>query len=292
VTPYRPNIERAIAELAAMQRGYITRWQLLDLGLSVDAIRYRLRVGRLHRVFPCVYAVGHRRDAPMDLAMAAVLACGEGAVLSHRSAAALWGFVDDWKRPFEVTAVMDRRPRGIKVHRTSLGPVDKKRTHGIPVTSAARTVLDYSPAVPNAKLPRFVNDARQSKWMSDNQLAEAIERYPYHPGAKLVRPVLEGGVTRSPLEDRFVRFIEQHGLPMPELNFPMGGRILDAFYPEERVIVEVDSWRFHKDRQTFELDREKDAEATANGLVTVRITDDRMDEREARRLEAILASRR
>ncbi len=291
MTPYRPNIERAIAQLAAKQRGFVTRWQLLGLGLGVDAIKYRLRIGRLHRVFPGVYAVGHRRDAPMDLAMAAVLACGEGAVLSHLSAASLWGFIAGWRRPFEVIAVMDRRPPGIKVHRSSLTAADKRRHWGIPVTSPGRTVLDCAPHRSGASR-RFVNDARLSKWMTDNQLAEAIERHPRHPGARLVRPVLDDGITRSPLEDKFVAFIKRFDLPMPELNFPLNGRILDAFYPDEGVIIELDSWQFHKDRQTFERDRDKDAEAKAGGLDTVRITDSRMNEREAVRLKTILASRR
>lgn len=295
MTRYLPQaIDRLIANLAATQRGHVTRLQLLALGLTEDAIKYRLRTGRLHRVFPGVYAVGHRRTAPMDLAMAAALACGEGAVLSHRSAASLWGFVDDWKKPFEVTVARDRRPKGIRIHRSQLARRDRTKAYCIPVTSPGRTVLDCAPDIPSSRLPRFVNDARLSKWMTQNELTNAIERHPRHPGAELVREVLGGGLTRSDLEDKFVAFIERSDLPMPELNVPMLGRVVDAFYREQGVIIEVDSWRFHRDRQTFEGDRDKDAGATAEGLITVRITDERMEhaaESEAVRLERILRER-
>ncbi len=114
--PYR--LEREIAALAAKQRGHVARWQLLDLGLGVGAIKYRVQIGRLHRVLPGVYAVGHRRRAPIDRAAAAVLACGPAAVLSHFSAAALWGWVKDWRDPFEVTVPTDRRPKGIHAYRS------------------------------------------------------------------------------------------------------------------------------------------------------------------------------
>jgi very-short-patch-repair endonuclease len=231
----------------------------------------------------------------MDRAMAAVLACGPGAVLSHGSAAALWGFFKRWDEPFEVTVARDRRPRDIRVHRCQLTPADKKRQLGIPVTSPARTVLDCAPRVRN--IDRFVKDALLSPWLKEGQLSDAIRRHPQHPAASRVRHAAFGapGMTHSDLEDRFVAFLTRFGIKMPELQFPMDGRVLDAFFPEEGVIIELDSWQFHRDRATFERDREKDALAAANGLVTVRITDERLEqaaEREARRLQKILEARR
>jgi hypothetical protein len=136
--PYLP-IDRAIADLAERQRGHATRPQLLELGLSPEAIKYRVRIGRLHRVYPGVYGVGHRRPHPIDRSMAAVLACGSGAVLSHGSAAVLWGFFKRWDEPFEVTVARNRRPKDIWVHRCNLTRADKRRQLGIPVTSPART---------------------------------------------------------------------------------------------------------------------------------------------------------
>lgn len=283
---------RPIAELAERQRGHVARWQLLDLGLGPDAIDYRIRTARLHRVYPGVYAVGHRRPHPIDRSMAAVLACGPEAVLSHGSAASLWGFFKRWDEPFEITISRDRRPNDIRVHHCHLTPADKRRQLGIPVTSPARTVIDCAPRVRN--LRRFVSDALLSPWLTEGQLSEALARYPRHPGATRVLALDNPGLTRSVLEDKFVAFCKRFGF-VPEVNVELDGRVLDAFFRNEGVIIELDSWRFHKDRGTFERDREKDAEAAANGLMTVRITDDRIEhaaEREAHRLQAILEARR
>jgi very-short-patch-repair endonuclease len=128
-------------------------------------------------------------------------------------------------------------------------------------------------------------------------LIDALERHPKHPGSGRIAPLLtsKGGPTRSQLEDRFVAFCRRHGLPQPETNVPLNGRVVDAFFRAERVIVELDSYEFHSDRTTFELDREKDTEAMAKGLLTVRLTDERMKEDpvgEADRLGGILDSRR
>jgi very-short-patch-repair endonuclease len=158
-------------------------------------------------------------------------------------------------------------------------------------------VLDCARRLEGVRLTRFVNDALLSLFLHRSELIDAVERHPKHPGASRVRPFAErvGGPTKSELEDRFVAFCRHHDLPAPETNVRLDGREVDAFFRPERVIVELDSYEFHSDRATFERDREKDAEATANGLVTVRVTDERMAQaprREASRLRAILTSRR
>jgi predicted transcriptional regulator of viral defense system len=273
-------IDRLIGALAASQRGYVARWQLLERGLTDHAIRWRIRTGRLIRVHPGVYAVGHVRTAPIDRASAAVLACGPGAVLSHLSAAALWGFVKGWEESFEVTVARDRRPEGIHVYRAPLGRGETIRQLGIPVTIPARTVLDCAHGLDDRRLTRLVNEAFVSPpYLKEAALAEVLNRHPNHRGARRLWHYAEEGHgrTRSDLEDKFVAFVERFDLPMPELNFPMDGRVLDAFYPDERVIVEIDSYGFHKPRAVFEADREKDAAATAKGLATVRLTDRRME---------------
>lgn len=290
--------EKRLSALAAKQHGHVTRQQLLALGFGEKAIDYRLRIGRLHRVHPTVYAVGHRRRGPVELTAAAVLACGPGAVLSDFSAAALWGFAKRWPGEPEVSVARERRPRGIRVHRRSdLPRREKTRQLGIPVTTPERTLLDCAPRLKGQKLTRFVNDALLSPFVHDGALREVIERHPNHRGAARLRPFLKrkGGPTRSELEDRFVAFCKRHELPQPEINVAMNGRVVDAFFRGERVIVEIDSYEFHSDRPTFELDREKDADAAAKGLMTVRLTDERMKEdpaREADRLRGILDARR
>ncbi len=291
-------VDRAIAAIAARHRGHVSRRQLLNLGLTTNEIAYRLRIGRLHSVFPGVYAVGHVRRAPIDRAAAAVLACGAGAVLSHFSAAALWGFIPRWPRQFEVIVPGDRRPEGIRTHRIkTLMSRDKTRHHDIPVTGPARTVLDCTASLSDERLPRFVNEALTTKYLKEAAFAEVLERYPSHPGTKRLIPYAtnKNGRTRSELEDMFVAFIERFGLPRPELNVPMNGRIVDAFFRAEGVIVELDGYEFHRTRAVFERDRKKDVDALVSGLLTVRITEDRLDripEEEAARLGQILESRR
>ena len=146
------RIEKAIATLARTQHGYVTRWQLLHLGLGRRAIEYRVTIGSLIPVYAGVYAVGHIPLGQEANAHAAVLACGDGAVLSHGSAAALWKYIKHWPRQVDVTAPVDRRRRGIKVHRSkTLTRRDIARQLGVPVTSPARTVFDMA--------PRFKTDA-------------------------------------------------------------------------------------------------------------------------------------
>jgi Transcriptional regulator, AbiEi antitoxin/Protein of unknown function (DUF559) len=291
-------VDAAIAAVAARQNGNITRRQLLDLGLDDDAIGYRVRIGRLYRVFRGVYAVGRRPVTPQEWATAAVLACGAGAALSHGSAMALWGYWRRWDRPYEVTVVGDRRTPGIRVHRsTTLRRRELTTQLGIRVTTPARTLIDICPRLTDKALKRNVNNALNSQWLTEDQLAETLAHHPTLPGTKRIAKLigLDGTPTRSGWEDDFPRFCADHGLPAPVMGAPMGGYILDALFPVEKVIVELDSWGFHKGKIAFEADRERDAETLARGFVTVRVTEERLDERpgeEASRLHAILATRR
>jgi hypothetical protein len=291
-------VDVALAAAAAKQHGNITRRHLLALGVDDDAIYYRLKAGRLHRVYPGVYAVGKPPVTPLERASAAVLACGPGAALSHRSAMTLWGFLKRWETPLHVTVLGDRRPRGIKVHRsTALIRHDLTKQLGIPVTSPARTLLDAAPSLGDRTLKRAVNDARLSKYLHLPDLADVIERFPRHRGAKRLSAVLSrpGGPTRSEWEDFFPAFCEWHDLPVPLMSVRVAGYEVDAFFPVERVIVELDSWEYHSSREAFERDRDRDADNLAAGFETVRITWDRMmltPSKEAKRLDVVLQARR
>ncbi|HET7379598.1 MAG TPA: hypothetical protein VFJ24_06125, partial [Gaiellales bacterium] len=197
----------------------MTRDQLLALGLGAKAIAYRARIGRLHRVHLGIYAVGRRPVTPTERASAAVLACGPGAVLSHRSAAALWGLLKRWEAPLEVTTTKDRRPKGIKVHRTTTLHRDEITRHvGIPVTTPARTILDIAPAL-NAALIRTVNDALLSPYLTRETLAAVIRAHTRCPGARLLEPFITttDGPTRSGFDDDFLRFCRRFGLPIPRI---------------------------------------------------------------------------
>jgi hypothetical protein len=267
--------------------------------LSRRAIQYRAEVGQLIPVHAGVYAVGHVNVTPVARASAAVLACGDDALLSHGSAATLWGFNKYWDMPYEVTvATSHRRRGGIKVHR-SRTLVSQDITHqlGVRVTTPERTVLDIAPRLTNRRLTRVVNDARHTGFLHLNDLADVLDRNPHHPGTRRLRSFVanSGNPTRSPLEDEFLEFAKRYGLPTPVTNTRLLGYEVDVLYPEARLIVEVDSHQFHSDRQTFESDRNRDVDFLAAGIATVRITDERMNqhpEREASRLNKILAARR
>jgi very-short-patch-repair endonuclease len=289
-------VETAIAAVAGRQFGYITRAQLLRIGLGSRAIEYRVATGRLIPVYAGVYAVGYVNRTPVARACAAVLACGERAALSHGSAASLWGFYRHWDAPFEVTAPSIRVREGVKVHRTrTLTRLDLTRQLGIPVTTPARTVLDNAPRLTGKRLSRFVNDALRTPYLHVASLADVLNRNPNHPGASRLRRFAEAPTTNSPLEDDFLEFARRYGLPKPVTNTHLLGYEIDVLYPRERVIVEVDSHGFHSDRDSFERDRKRDVVMLAARFITVRITDERMKqeaEQEARRLLEILAARR
>jgi very-short-patch-repair endonuclease len=201
--------------------------------------------------------------------------------------------------PYEVSTKSDRRREGIRVHRaTGLTRRDTTRQLGVPITSPARTVFDMTPRLKTEKaLRRFVNDARLTNTLQLSHLAELLERHPHAPATRHLLPFVRatGGPTRSDLEDVFVAFARRYGLPEPTINRRMGRTEPDILFPEERVIVEIDSWKYHSDRGAFESDRDRDAERLAAGIETVRVTEERLENtpaREAERLHAILRARR
>jgi hypothetical protein len=289
--------DKQIGRLASRQQSNVHYDQLRAIGLSKADIAYRVRVGRLYPVHYRVYSVGKRPVTALEKASAAVLACGTGAALSHSSAMTLWGFYKYWETPFHVVVPGDRRPKGIKVHRSATLTWRDTKTHrGIRVTSPARTIFDMAPRMKRKTLIRVVNDALRGP-LPEDTLAEIVARLPNAKAAKLLRPFVENdsGLSYSDLEDDFQNFCQEFGLPRPLTNVRIAGCLRDAWFPQERVIVELDGWEFHRSRGSFESDRERDAEALLAGIVTVRITHERMKHaraNEAARLDKILQSRR
>ena len=245
--------------------------QLLAAGFVARSIAHRVETGRLIRLHRGVYAVGHRPPSPHARAMAAVLACGPGAVLSHRSAAALWD-LGRWPREVEVIARNARQHDGIRVHRSrTLTRADITRHYAIPVTTPARTLKDLARVLNPPALTRAVNEARLRQLVSRDEDAHT-------------------GPTRSVFEDAFLAFIDRHGLPQPEVNQHIEGYEVDMLWRPQRLIAELDGRIYHED--TFEADRERDATLTAAGLRVVRVTWKRLtrqEEREAARFRALLA---
>lgn len=269
--------------MARRQHGYITRHQLQDRGWSDEAIKGQVRKGLLIRVHLGVYAVGYVREDAVARAMAAVLACGPGAALSHHSAAALWGFRKWRSGPIDVTAPTCHRRRGIKAHRCPLHRREVRMHRGIRVTAPPRTLLDIRRDLTEKELVRAINDAVILECMGEGALA----------GTPLERFVTE--LSRSPLEDDFRPWLKRHRVPEPRYNVKLGPYEADVYYPAERLIVELDGWSVHRTRKAFEHDRERDAYMLARGIATVRITRERLTRapaREAQRLIGILNSRR
>lgn len=283
------------------QHGNVTRAQLITLGLTNHAIMHRVRTGRLFRIHPSVYAVGRRPATPLERASAAVLACGPTAALSHDSALKLWGFAVRWPSTIDVTvSAGDPRPAGIKVHRSrTLRRQDVRVQLDVRATSPERTVVDCAVSLEHKRLARLVHDGLNASLLRERRLAEVCACLFTHSGARLVSEILsdiDGAPTRSEFERAFIEFCERFGLPRPRTNVRVAGHEADAVFVEERVIVELDGWRFHRDRDAFEADRDRDADALALAdCVTVRITWRRLrydQEREAARLGTILARRR
>jgi hypothetical protein len=292
------QIDTVIAQIASGQNGNVTRVQLLAIGLTDANIKYRIKIGRLYPVYRGVYAVGRPPSTPIEKASAAVLACGDRAALSHASAMVLWGFWKYWEEPFEVSVAGDRRTGGIRTHRvTGLLQRDVTTRHRIRVTSPARTLLDGAPRTRPRSLTRYVNDARRAEILTVADLSDVVARFPLHPGAPLLarHARTKQNPTRSGLEDDFLPFCERFGLPEPSINTIVHGYEVDALFVEEMVIVELDDPEYHRDIDTFESDRERDATMLAHGVPTVRITTERLKrtpDREATCLHGILAARR
>jgi hypothetical protein len=209
-----------------------------------------------------------------------------------------WGFWRRWDKPFEVTVFKgDRRPKGIIVHRRKLWPGDTRVHQGIRVTSPARTMIDTAPRLTDDQLGRYVNRGLHEHLLYLGSLGEQLARNPNHPATKrLLKFVLtKDGPTRSDWERMLFPWCDRFDLPRPLMAQWIGPYEVDAVYPAERLVLELDSWEFHNTQIDFEANRERDADLLELGYETVRLTWDRMitkAAREAQRLGRILARRR
>jgi very-short-patch-repair endonuclease len=254
--PDKSAPDRVIAEVARRQHGVISSQQLHKAGLTRTAVMERRQSGRLHNLHRGVYAVGHTAPSDERRWMAAVLALGDGAVLSHRSAAALWDLLPPQNGPVDVSlpSRSGRRQRqGIRIHRpASLNALEITHRRGIPVTSPARTLADLRRSVPTRESRRAV---RQAEF-----LGLAID------------PVLEPDRTRSELEYKFLRLCRRHRLPMPAVNLGVGPFTVDFCWVEQRLIVETDGYTSHRGRTAFEDDRARDLKLRTLGYEVLRLS--------------------
>jgi very-short-patch-repair endonuclease len=272
-----PPIDRLIATLARSQHGVVTRAQLRELGLSDSAIGRRLAAGQLHTVHHGVYAVGHDVLGPRGRWLAAVLACGPTAALSHAAAGALWELRRSAAAKIHVTVprtgrrhrpgLRIHRPRALPEHRPD-DPSRHPRHHPRPNDSRLRR---HAPEK-TARTPPG------SGGEHDVASLEALDRaHPGHHGANkllvaLTRHTPGTTLTRSELEELFLELCHRARLPRPSVNAWVEGLEVDFLFPEQRVIVETDSWRHHRTRHAFERDRQRDAVHARVGYRTLRFT--------------------
>lgn len=275
--------DEAIAELAERQHGVVARRQLVALGLGRGAIAERLEKKRLHRIHRAVYAVGHRRISRLGWWMAAVLACGPGAVLSHRCAGALFGILEGWPATVDISVPRQLASRdALRVHLASIPDDERTVEAGIPVTTVARTLLDLAAVLQFHELNRALERAEALRLAGPTPLVALIARHRGRRGIAKLKSALEQGplrpaITKSELERRFLTFVEKAGLPRPRTNvwLQIGGDWIevDCVWAEQRVIVELDSRSHHQTSAAFERDRRRDRRLQAAGWRPVRITD-------------------
>jgi very-short-patch-repair endonuclease len=291
-----------IASLAARQHGVLSSRQLRGIGLGAKAISYRVRRRRLIVIHRGVYAVGHARLHREGRWMAAVLACGPNAVLSHGDAAALWGLRPPVGRDVEVTIGRStglRSRAGIALHRHA-GLLERETTvvEGIPVTTVARTLLDNASCVRPHVLWRMVEQADVLGLFDLAAVDAVLAAHHARPGAPALSAVLADmrihgvATTRSDLEARFLQLCIERDLPRPRLNHRIDGRELDAVWPDAGVVVELNGYRYHRSRAAFERDHAKRLGLEAAGWTVLSLTHRQLTstpDEIARRLRTLLS---
>ena len=269
-----------MAALATRQHGVVATRQLAALGLSQRAVSHRAAAGRLHRVHRGVYAVGHPILTVNGRRMAAILAAGPGAVLSHASAAALWEI-----RPTSATRIdvsvrsaagRGKRP-GLRIHRTPTLQADEITKHqGLRVTTPARTLLDLAAILTPRALERALDEA-EVKQLYDRTSLDALARaHAGERGARALTQALdedgEPTLTDSELEELMLALCADHELPRPEPRAWVAGLRVDFLFAASRLVVETDGYRYHRTRRAFERDRERDALLARAGYRVLRFS--------------------
>ncbi len=256
------NPDRSVARIASRQHGVVTTSQLEESGIGGSGIHNRVAAGRLHRLHRGVYAVGHPAIPFEGRCLAAVLALGESAVLSHRSAAELLGILPRATGPIHVTLPSDggrKQREGLIIHRSrTLGPECTAFIAGVRATTAARTLADLRPGI--------------SKDLHDRATRRALDL-----GLISRDPAIsDTALTRSELERTFLRLLRRHRLPQPVVNARIGRYEVDFLWREQRLVVETDGFRYHGTRDAFERDRKRDADLQARGYRVLRVTHEQL----------------
>jgi very-short-patch-repair endonuclease len=268
-----------LAALAATQHGVVSREQLRRCGFGDRMIVDRVAAGRLHRIHRCVYAVGHTALRREGRLMAAALACGPGAVLSHATAASVWDLRPTSAARIDVTIPSAKGRQGPAVvrlrRRPGLNATDVTRRNGLPVTNLHRTLLDLAATIRASALDRALEQAEKLQLLDVTPIAELLERERGRPGAPALAKAIRQYApepTRSDLEADFLALCESRGLPRPSVNTWIEGYEVDAHWPGTLLVAELDSRRHHHTTAAFERDRLRDAALAAAGYTVMRFT--------------------
>lgn len=275
----------ALGKLATRQHGVVARWQLERLGIPGRTIEGWVDWGWLLPLHREVFAVGHQRIGKRGEWWCGVLAYGESSLLSHRTAANLWGLAARGRGPVEVTAWGGRqgpeRRGGFWIHRCKLAPEDRAEHAGIPVTTVARTLFDFAEVESFQRLEQAWEEADRRKLLRLREVELVCERGYGRRALKPIRRLLAAAKApaegRSPLEERFHDFCQEHRLPEPVHNADVLGHEVDVLWPAAKLIAELDSWEHHSHRAAFERDRARDPKLLLAGYRTLRITHRRLD---------------
>ena len=271
--------DEAIGELAGRHHGVVSLPQLLELGLTRPAVEGRLRRKRLLTVHRGVYAVGHSALTARGRFIAAVYACGPGALLSYRSAGALHGLIRSSSARIDVTVPSARKERdGIALHRSrAIHPDDRTVVAAVPTTSVARTLVDLADVLNERHLTKAVRQAEVLRVFDLRALTRALASVPGRKGRHRLRRVLaayqpEPHFLRSEAERRVKALCEKHALPQPRFNLWIAGYEIDAYWPEARLALEFDGAATHHTRHAFHEDRRRDRVLATHGIQSVRVT--------------------
>jgi very-short-patch-repair endonuclease len=286
-----------IWDLVRRQHGVVTRSQLLDLGVGSRSIDHRIATGRLHPLWRGVYADGRPEVDQTGRWIGAVLICGRGTLLSHRSAAALWGFAPlPQARGIDVVVPLGRIPRhaGIQVHRrVDLGPEHRREVAGIPVTDPVSTLVDFASRAPEWLVERAINEADRLDLVDPEALRSIVIDLRPRPGMACMRRVLGlDALTDTGLERKFLAIVRAANLPPPQTQAPVNGYRVDFYWPNLGLVVESDGWRYHRTAGEQATDHRRDQAHARAALTTLRFSESqiRYEPDEVRRtLTAVVA---
>ncbi len=263
------TVDAVLAAIANVAHGVVTRREALGAGVTDAEIRRRLARGSLLLEYPGVYRLGHEAPSMDASYLAAVRACGDGALLIGRAAAHLLGLTRGPAPPPEVTTPTERCVEGV-VTRRARGGIDARDAttwRRIPVTTVARTLVDLAAVLSEDDLARACHEAGVRYRTTPRDVEAVLARRPNSRGATKLRRILRGDVhvTLSTLERRFLALLREADLPLPVTNRPAGGRRVDCRWAPQRLTVELDSYRYHSSRHAWEQDRRREREARARG---------------------------